>query len=732
MISPATALASAPMELWGGVECTITRIRNDFRDQCRQTGHRDRLGDLDRIASLGIKTLRYPVLMEQVSPDDPDEADWRWHDERLGRLRELGIRVIATLCHHGGGPRYTNLLDPQFPEHLACHAARVAERYPWIDLYTPVNEPLTTARFCALYGHWYPHARDDRSFLRALLAECRATVLAMRAIRGIRSDAQLLQTEDLGKTFSTPKLAYQAEYENERRWLSFDLLCGNVDPGHFFWSTLVEQGASPEELSFSHAADATPDLLGINHYLTSDRFLDDQPGGYPDESRGGNGREVYADLEAVRINLPAAELGPAARLREAWARYGKPIVVAEAHHGCTRDEQLRWLTEVWKAAAMVKAEGADMRAVTVWALFGTVDWNTLLTQTNHVYENGAFDTRGPEPRPTAIAHACASLAAGGDYDHPVIDGAGWWRREGRFYRMPTAGPNPRWTRPARKLLVTGRGGTLGRAFSRLADHRGLAHVLTGRGDMNIADQASVEAALDLHKPWAVVNTAGFVRVADAEKERGRCMRENFEGARNLAEACGHRGIPLVTFSSDLVFDGRLGRSFVESDALSPGGVYGESKALAEAAVLAAHPAALIVRTSAFFGPWDRHNFAFAVLRALAAGLRFEADPHIVSPTYVPDLVHVALDLLIDGERGIWHLASPGASSWASFARSLARQAGLDPSLVVERRASGEPVNTSLTSERGVLLPPIGTAIERYIRDCEVEWTNRSEALIAAQ
>src|SRR5829696_9040475 len=132
--------SSSTPDLWGGVECTVARIGGRFRDQCIETGHRDRLDDLDAIASLGIRTLRYPVLWETISPDAPDEFDWSWHDERLRRLRELGIRVIATLCHHGSGPRYTDLLDPAFPTLLARHAHHVASRYPWIDLYTPVNE----------------------------------------------------------------------------------------------------------------------------------------------------------------------------------------------------------------------------------------------------------------------------------------------------------------------------------------------------------------------------------------------------------------------------------------------------------------------------------------------------------------------------------------------------------------------------------------------------------------
>ena len=121
--------AAAPLEIWGGFECTIARVRDDYRDQCAETGHNRRIEDLDAAASLGISRLRYPVLWEIVSPDSPDSRNWSLCDERLRRLRDLRLPVIAGLVHHGSGPRYTDLLDPEFPSLLARHAAAVAERY---------------------------------------------------------------------------------------------------------------------------------------------------------------------------------------------------------------------------------------------------------------------------------------------------------------------------------------------------------------------------------------------------------------------------------------------------------------------------------------------------------------------------------------------------------------------------------------------------------------------------
>src|SRR6185312_10007564 len=183
----------APLKIWGGIECTIARIGDRFRDQLCDTGHDRRADDIDAIAALGIRTLRYPVLWEQVAPVSATSPRWDWADARLERLRAHAIRLIVGLVHHGSGPRYTNLLDPAFPRLLADYAAAVARRYPWIEMFTPVNEPLTTARFSCLYGHWYPHARDQGAFLRALVHECYGIKLAMERIREVQPAARLVQ-----------------------------------------------------------------------------------------------------------------------------------------------------------------------------------------------------------------------------------------------------------------------------------------------------------------------------------------------------------------------------------------------------------------------------------------------------------------------------------------------------------------------------------------------------------
>jgi len=732
-----------PLELWGGHECTVNRVGGLFHDQTVRSGHHHRADDLDRFAALGLQALRYPVLWERVAPQRPDQPDWRWTDERLGRIRTLGMRPIAGLLHHGSGPRYTSLLDEAFPAAFAAFARSAAERYPWIEEWTPINEPLTTARFCALYGHWYPHLADEPLFWAALVNEIDATRLAMREIRAVRPDARLIQTEDLGRTYATRPAADQAGFDNARRWMTWDLLAGLVTPEHPLWERLEGFGLGDRLRAI--ADDPCPsDVIGVNHYLTSDRFLDHEVEAYPAERIGGNSYMAFADVEAVRVALPAPG-GLEGALEEAWTRYRTPLAVTESHNGCTREEQVRWLREAWETALALRGRGLDVRAVTAWALLGTFDWNSLLTRRSGHYEVGAFDVRSDPPRSTALAGEIARIVRGGPA-HPATRGPGWWRRDIRLQFRPVfrtvETPEPRRMMrtpppPARPLLITGATGTLGKAFARACEWRGIDYRLTSRAELALDDPGSISRALDETRPWGVVNAAGWVRVDEAERDACGCMAANASGAVALAHACAERSLPFVGFSSDLVFDGRSAHPYLESDAPSPLNVYGASKARVEEAVLALGAQALMIRTAAFFSPYDPYNFAAHVLRTLGQEIALEAaDDLVVSPTYVPDLVETTLDLLIDGETGLRHLANEGAASWAEFGRLIAGALGLDDSLVSGRPAAHfgwparRPPYAALGTERGQIMPSLDNAIARYAAIVsEVEFAAEAEAAV---
>jgi len=700
--------AMKPMELWAGAECTLNRVGEAYFDQLERTGLGASLEDLDRLAQLGVRRIRFPILWERTAPERGREPDFRWSDERLERLRSLGIEPIVGLVHHGSGPPHTNLCDAEFARGLAEFAEQVARRYPWVSAYTPVNEPLTTARFSCLYGLWYPHERQLGAFVSALMNEVLAIRASMAAIRRINPSAELYQTEDLGQIFSTPDLEAQCRYERRRRWLSLDLLFGRVDEAHPLRRHLEEHGADPRLLEQWCREPCPPQIVGINYYVTSDRFLDSRLKAYPRHTWGGNDRQRYADLEAVRVR-PEGILGHAALLQEAFARYGAPCALTEVHLGCQREEQLRWLYEAWQGAQAARAKGADVRALTLWSAFGAVGWNNLVTSPTGEYEPGAYDIRAPEPRPTALARLARSLARG-DRVEPIAGTVGWWRRSTRLiYSQPKADQRE----PARsRLLVLGAGhfarrvaDLCGRRFECVtAPTRGLAEALLAGGGTETGSQRPI---------WALVVAQEPAREAPLiERDVGRSWR--------LPGGTG-APLPVMALSSDCVFDGWLGRPYVESDETRCADAQAESWGRLELDLMHHSPATLIVRSGLAIDPELPGDLLATVMDALRVGRRPRLPAwQLVSPTYLPQLVDTALDLLVDGERGIWHLAPRSPCSVLELARRIAKRLGLtfhtqvDPS---SQRGVRGPMR-ALASERGWPLPELPDALEAYVRDLE--------------
>lgn len=705
-------LVSTKPEVWGGVECTINRIADTYRDQLFETGYYSRGNDLTLLGSLNIKALRYPILWEHYQPTEKQQINWSKAEGELKELDELKIRPIAGLLHHGSGPAYSNLLDDKFASKFSSYALKVASRFPQLEYYSPVNEPLTTARFSGLYALWYPHRQDSLSFVKMLINQLKGVVLAMKSVRTINPDAKLIQTEDLGKVHSTTYLKYQADFENERRWLSFDLLCGLVKPGTSMWEYFISIGIAQHDLEFFVENVCTPHVLGLNYYVTSERYLDEQINLYPHVKAGGNGIDSYVDVEAYRHNK-ADGLG--ILLAEAWNRYHLPIAITESHLACTREEQMRWLNEVWTTCCTARKDGINVEAVTAWALLGSYDWDSLLTKTHGHYEVGAFDIRArATPRPTAVSKMISSLAQHGEFNHPLLNNRSWWHGENMFnINVHNNGQQP--------LLIIGKHGTLATAFSKVCHQRGIFHISFSRHDIDISNFDDVTRVIEKHKPWGVINTSGYVEVDKAESQQSECFLLNASGPEILAKACREKGIPFMTFSSDQVFGGDKKSPYEEGDSVAPLNHYGVTKAQSEVMVAAAYPASLIIRTSAFFGPWDNFNFAHHVISALENKSEFSVASDVyITPTYVPHLVQAALDLFIDQEESIWHLSNKGSVlSWADFAHELAARGGYKDDQLKSKSvkelnlAAKRPMYSALQSGRGVTLPTLDIAIGEY-------------------
>lgn len=409
-------------ELWASPEPTVARVdATRVVDQLARTGHDRRDGDVALLAALGVDASRTPVLWERSAPVDPSDVDLHWAQRRLGALRAAGVEPIVTLLHHGSGPHYTDLLDPAFPALFADYAETVARAFPWVRRWTPINEPLTTARFATLYGVWYPNRRDERAFGRAMVHQTFAQLAAMARIRAVVPDAEFVLTEDLQSfTAGDATVRPYVAHLRERAYLSAELLAGRVDEGHPLAGFLIERcGVSRSELAAIRARAVVPDLVAFNHYPHSERYLF--------AARDGGIGDV------PRVYVPGEE-PPRARplLAAAATRLGIPLALGEVHVHAPASERVRWLAQHVADVRALRTMDVDLRAVGVWAAFGMTDWHSLLRNDDGVAEDGIFTFAwgAQTPRRTELADAVERLARTGvlaESGEP-----GWWERDDRF------------------------------------------------------------------------------------------------------------------------------------------------------------------------------------------------------------------------------------------------------------------------------------------------------------
>ncbi len=415
------------MEFWASPEQTVARIdAHTTRDQLVDTGHFAREGDVALLAGLGIDAARYPVLWEHAAPDDPAALDLSWAARRLEALRARGVAPIATLLHHGWGPRYTGLLDDAFPALFAAYAGAVARRFPWIERWLPISEPLTTARFSTLYGLWHPNrAADDAAFGRAIVNEADAMLRAMERIRAVIPRAQFVLTEDLQSfTAGDAGPAAFVAFKRERAFLSIELVMGRVRAGHPMHAYLTERcGIAPARLRELAARATPPDLVGFDYYPHSERYLFTAADG------------TWANVP--RVYVPGETVSPRPLLAAAFARLGLPMALSEVHLRGSEAERTRWLLQRHGDALALAAAGVPLVALGAWAAFGLVDWHVLLRERRGIVEDGvfAFAAAGEEPRATLVAETMRRLTAGESPAPPDV--RGWWEAPDRW-RSPEA------------------------------------------------------------------------------------------------------------------------------------------------------------------------------------------------------------------------------------------------------------------------------------------------------
>lgn len=230
------------------------------------------------------------------------------------------------------------------------------------------------------------------------------------------------------------------------------------------------------------------------------------------------------------------------------------------------------------------------------------------------------------------------------------------------------------------ILVTGANGQLGQCFHQAAANwPDQTFLFLSSQELDISDRPFVRNILKYEQPNWVINCAAYTAVDKAESEPENVRKINVLGTKNLAETCAEMGIPLVHFSTDYVYHTRQNTPYLETDTVSPKGVYARSKLIGERAAFRAHPLTMVIRTSWVYSEFGQ-NFMKTMLRLGHERdmLQVVAD-QIGSPTYAPDLANAVLkiiqkvksgELAQESIAGIWNYSNEGVASWYDFAAAI--------------------------------------------------------------
>ena len=223
-----------------------------------------------------------------------------------------------------------------------------------------------------------------------------------------------------------------------------------------------------------------------------------------------------------------------------------------------------------------------------------------------------------------------------------------------------------------KLLITGSHGQVGTELTRQSQELGWDVKAVSHKELEITDLEAVRACVISFEPDAVINAAAYTAVDRAESDVDGAFAVNRSGPENLARVCGEFDIPLVHYSTDYVFDGSKVGAYLESDRISPLGVYGESKLAGEKAVVGTCSKYLILRTSWVFSAHG-NNFVKTMLRlgSEREELGVVADQY-GKPASAAEIARLTLEMLpkANDHWGVYHLAQPEAVNWHRFAQAI--------------------------------------------------------------
>jgi beta-glucosidase/6-phospho-beta-glucosidase/beta-galactosidase len=346
------------------------RVRVDQMEKCRHYKYFKE--DFALTVDLGTQYLRYGPQIHKTFLG-PDRFDWSFADEAFAEIFALGLTPIVDLCHFGVPDWIGDFQNPDFPELFERYAAAFAARYPWVQLYTPINEIFICATFSARYGWWNEQLKTDHGFVTALKHLCKANVMAMHAILDVRPDAIFVQSESSEYFHAeNPRALAHAETMNAQRFLPLDLNYGRR-VNSTTYEFLLDNGMTREEYNFFLTHNLKHHcIMGNDYYRTNEHLV------HEDGSTRASG-EIFGYNEITR---------------QYYDRYRLPVMHTETNlvEGPNGDEAVVWLRKQWANVLRVRNSGVPIVGFTWYSLTDQVDWDVALREENNrVNPLGLYD-----------------------------------------------------------------------------------------------------------------------------------------------------------------------------------------------------------------------------------------------------------------------------------------------------------------------------------------------------
>jgi len=358
-----------------GIENSVPTINGGRTriDEMESCGHYERWHeDFALVQEMGIDYLRFgpPIHKTWLAAD---RYDWSFADDTFADLKRRNIVPIVDLCHFGVPDWIGNFQNPDFPHLFCTYALAFAERFPWIQLYTPVNEMFICATSSARYGWWNEQLSSDTAFVTALKHLVKANVLAMKNILQVRPDAIFIQSESSEYFHAdSPAAIRSAEILNSQRFLSLDLNYGRRVDSEMY-EFLMDSGMTREEYHFflgnrmkQHC------IMGNDYYVTNEHRVS------ADGSTSASG-EIFGYSEITR---------------QYHDRYRLPVMHTETNlnQGASGREAVDWLWKEWANVLRVRNDGVPVVGFTWYSLTDQVDWDSALRVRNgNVNPLGLYD-----------------------------------------------------------------------------------------------------------------------------------------------------------------------------------------------------------------------------------------------------------------------------------------------------------------------------------------------------